>query len=155
MKSVSILLLSVLIIVSGATRSFAGGLSTGFSKITIENLVPGTVYNIEEVTSVPLEITNTAHRTVELKIEVIVPVAEELPEGYEPLPDTSWIKIQKTRFEIEPASSGRTDIFLSIPEGKEFEGKKYGVFIWSHTVGETIGLGLKSKLLFTTTLSQK
>ncbi len=37
--------------------------------------------------------------------------------------------------------------FDKAPE--KYLGKKYQVFIWSHTVGRAIGVGLKSKLLLT------
>ena len=144
------LLLPAFIMVSAIRPCLAGGLSTAFSKVTIENLESGRSYNIEDLGSVPLEINNTSDRKVQLQIDVVLPKEEELTDGYIPVPDKDWIALTESYFEIEPGKSARTSLYIDIPEGREYRGKKYCVFIWSHTIGETIGVGLKSKLLFTT-----
>ena len=144
------LLLSVAIVIFMESYSFAGGLSTGFSKVIMEGLNPGQSYDVEKLGAPPFEIKNTSNRKVELQIDIIIPKEDELSDGYLPIPDSSWLTLQKNHFEIEPGSSAKTVIFINIPNGEEYEGKKFAVFIWSHTVGESLGIGLKSKLLFTT-----
>lgn len=128
---------------------FAGGLSTPFGEVLVEDLPPGVGYSLEKESQMPLVVNNTSGITVNLKIEVLIPQESELKEGFEPIPDGSWIKIAKTQFVVEPGEAAKTDVIISIPDDEKYQVKKYQVFIWSHTVGRTIGVGLKSKLLFT------
>jgi hypothetical protein len=144
----STLTLSALIVLICACVAEAGGLSTTFSVVTLEDLEIGKTYSTKEVANMPLEIVNTGKEPVNLKIELILAQPEELKEGFEPIPDLSWIKLEKTEFnDIKPNETAVTDVILSIPDKEEYKGKKYQVFIWSHTFGTSIGVGLKSKLL--------
>ena len=127
----------------------AAGLSTAFSEVTLENLEIGRSYSTKESANLPLEIVNTGKQEIDLKIEVLPPQPAELKEGFEPIPDTSWIKLDKADFKkIKPNGTAVTNVFVLVPNEKQYRGKKYQVFIWSHTVGQSIGIGLKSKLLF-------
>ena len=86
--------------------------------------------------------------SVLLKMELLFPEASELKEGFEAIPDLGWIKLDKAEFTgIKPGEAATTDVIISIPDDRQYQGKKYQVFIWSHTVGRSIGVGLKSKLL--------
>lgn len=127
----------------------ASGLSTGFSEVTLENLEAGRIYSIKDAAGLPLIIVNTGREPVDLKIELLLPDRSELNEGYASIPDLGWIKLARTEFRgIKPNDSAITDVIILIPDDKQYVDKKYQVFIWSHTVGKSIGLGLKSKLLF-------
>ncbi|MFH1442373.1 MAG: hypothetical protein ABIH18_10095, partial [Candidatus Omnitrophota bacterium] len=96
----------------------------------------------------PLVIENNSDNEVELKIEVLVPQADELQKGYEPIPNAGWIKLEKNSFIIKPNGKAQTDVIISIPDKKEYRGRKFHVFISSYTVGQSLGIGIKSKLLF-------
>ena len=127
---------------------FASGLSTGFSEVTLENLQTGKTYNTKDVANLPLTVVNTGKEPVDLKIELMMPAAQELKKGYEPIPDLSWIKLDKTQFNgIKPQDSAVCEVVIVIPDDAKYLGKKYQVFIWSHTFGTSVGVGLKSKLL--------
>lgn len=126
----------------------ASGLSTTFSEVTLENLEIGKTYSTKEVASLPLEVVNTGKQPINLKVEPIMPQESELKAGFKPIPDLSWIKLQKSEFSnIKPNESAVTDVVFSIPNKEKYKGKKCQVFIWSHTTGGAIGIGLKSKLL--------
>jgi hypothetical protein len=61
-----------------------------------------------------------------------------------------WVSLAQLNFSnIQPRASAETDVVITIPADAQYKGKKYQVFIWSHTVGRKIGVGLKSKLLIT------
>ncbi|OGW82845.1 MAG: hypothetical protein A2987_02030 [Omnitrophica bacterium RIFCSPLOWO2_01_FULL_45_10] len=131
-------------------KANAAGLSTGFSEVKIENLEIGKSYSTKETVGLPLVVVNTGDEPVDLKMELLLPQESELKEGFEPIPDLSWIRLERTEFkEIEPNEHATSDVIISIPPDPRYQGKKYQVFIWSHTVGGRIGVGLKSKLLFT------
>jgi len=128
--------------------AYAGGLSTTFSEVTLENLETGQAYSTNKTAGLPLIVINTGKQIVDLKVELLFPAAEELKPDFEPIPDLSWIKLEKTDFQgIKPNESAITDVIISIPGQKQYKGKQYQVFIWSHTTGTSIGIGLKSKLL--------
>lgn len=58
--------------------------------------------------------------------------------------------MERTEFTgIKPKEAATTDVLIAIPGDDIYKGRRYQVFIWSHTVGTKIGVGLKSKLLFT------
>ncbi|MBI5116957.1 hypothetical protein HZA56_10840 [Candidatus Poribacteria bacterium] len=132
----------------GRTSVFAAGLSTRFGEVTVTNLCIGHRYSMEETAKLPLAILNTSAGPVELRIDPMLPAESELKNGYEPIPDLSWIGLEKNLFTIPPNEHGTTDIFVTIPNERELLGKKFQVFIWSRTIGTSIGVGLKSKLLF-------
>ena len=127
---------------------FASGISTGFSEIKLENLQIGKSYSTNKDAGLPLEIVNTGENPIDLKIELLTAGPSELKEGFEPVPDLAWIKLEKDEFKnIKPKNSAVTDVVISIPNDEKYRGKKYQVYIWSHTVGTSVGVGLKSRLL--------
>ena len=128
----------------------AAGLTTTFSEVKLENLQAGKTYSAKESAGLALVVVNTGEEAVDLKMELLLPQPSELKEGFAPIPDLSWIKLEKTEFKgIPPNKSAVSDVIISIPDDKQHQGKKYQVFIWSHTLGRRVGVGLKSKLLFT------
>jgi len=141
-----IILLLLLVYMQSAE---AGGLSTTFGEVIIENLKIGQTYSVRQLANIPLTVLNRGDRSVQLKMDILRPQESELKKGYEPIPDTSWVSLEQNFFVIEPKGKAETDVFISIPDDERYLGGKYHVWIWSHTVGGMIGLGLKSRLLFT------
>ncbi|MBI4335065.1 MAG: hypothetical protein HY589_00240 [Candidatus Omnitrophica bacterium] len=133
-----------------APNLWAKGLSTGFGEVILEELETGLTYSAKETAGLPLVVVNTGKEPIDLKVELLMPDASELKEGYEPIPDLGWIKLEHTEFSgIQPKETATTDVAISIPNDDIYRGRKFQVFIWSHTTGTAIGVGLKSKLLFT------
>ena len=128
--------------------SHAYGLRTGFGKVALENVPMGVEYSMRKDSKFPLVLENNSDSVVDVKIEVLVPQGDEVQEGYEPIPSTDWIKLEKSSFKIEPNGKAETDVVISIPNKEEYRGRRFHVFIWSHTVGESLGIGIRSKLLF-------
>ena len=127
-----------------------GGISTDFTEVTVRNLSIGKDSAIGQKVNRQLRVRNKGKDSVGLKIEVVVPSKSELKEGYEPIPDASWIELEKDYFSVEPSKNAVTDVIVTIPSDKKYLGKKYQAYIWSHTVGKgklPIALGLKSRLL--------
>lgn len=96
----------------------------------------------------PLRIKNESDRTVNLKIEVLIPGEGEVQQGYEPVPETGWISLEKNQFAVGPNDEVETDVLIDVPYDSKYAGRKFHVFIMSYTTGESLGIGLKSKLLF-------
>ncbi|MCX5713240.1 MAG: hypothetical protein NT033_00160 [Candidatus Omnitrophica bacterium] len=96
----------------------------------------------------PLVIKNESDKKVNLKLEILIPKEEEVQQGYEPLPDIKWITLENSSFTVEPNDEAETDVIINIPYDRQYIGRKFHVFILSCTTGASLGLGLKSKLLF-------
>jgi len=127
---------------------YAFGLKTGFGKVVLENVPMGKEYSMSKDSKFPLVIKNESDKEINLKVEVLVPEISEVQEGYEAIPDASWVTLEKDSFIIEPNGEAETDVIIHIPYDKDYPGRKFHVFIWSHTIGDSIGVGIKSKLLF-------
>lgn len=126
----------------------AYGLRTGFGKVALENVPMGVEYSMRKDSKFPLVLENNSDSVVEVRIEVLVPQGDEVQQGYEPIPSTDWIRLEKNSFTIEPNGKAETDVIINIPNKEKYAGRKFHVFIWSHTVGESLGIGIRSKLLF-------
>lgn len=133
-----------------ANTCYAAGLSTTFSEVTLEGLETGKDYSTSHVADLPLAVINTGDEATDLKMEILMPEVSELKEGYEPIPDISWIRLEQLEFKgVKPKEAATTDVKISIPGDQQYKGKRYQVFIWTHSTGTAIAVGLKSKLLFT------
>jgi len=126
------------------------GLSTKFGEVRLSNLKIGQTYGMRELVNFPLQVVNTSDFAVELKIDVLVPKSSEAKEGYEPIPDASWIEMEKDSFILEPGQTAISDVLIKIPDDEKYFGKGFEVNLWSHTVGKgkMIAVGLNSRLLF-------
>ena len=129
-------------------NSYSYGLRTTFGKVILENIPMGRVYSMRQDAKFPLVIRNDSDQQSNLKLQVLVPKPNEVQEGYEAIPDKSWISLEKDAMAIEPQGEGETDVVIHIPDNEKYQGRKFHVFIWSYTTDGSLGIGLKSKLLF-------
>ncbi len=150
-KAIKLFALIFSIIFITSFTAYAGGLSTTFVEVKLKGLKPGKTYSMREEKGKSLIVSNTTEdTTVDIAVEPETPVDYNLVPGYEPIPDLSWIEIEKNSFkEIGPGQAAETDISITIPKGKKHRGKKYQVYIYSHTTGQaTFRTGLMSRILF-------
>lgn len=128
---------------------YGEGLSTTFGEVKLENLEIGKAHSMEELGAFPLIVENTSEGEIELKVEALYPKEGELKRGFEPIPDISWVDLERDYFILGPGEEAKTDVAINIPDEETLLGRKYQVYLWSHTVGRSLGVGLKSRLLFT------
>ena len=95
----------------------------------------------------PFTVTNTGDTEVQLTLELLLPEPSELKEGYEPLPDRSWVTIRTDSFTLAPQGIATTDLTIAIPDEPAWRGKRFQCYLWAHTVGTGLGVGLKSRIL--------
>ena len=149
-----ILILSLLLGLVFLENVKAGGLSTSFGDIFIENLQIGETYSTKELINLPLRIKNDSPYETELKVEVMIPGKGDLKEGFEPIPNPFWITFERSTFTITPGGIAETDVFINIPKDKKLKGRQFQVYLHSYTVPKPektlqISVGLASRLLFT------
>jgi len=132
------------------------GLATKFGDVILAYLKPGMVYSIKKEENLFYKVTNQSTMKLPLVATVVIPREKELKPGYEPIPDPSWIKIVPSRFDLEPGEASNCDVIISIPPDEKFTNRNFQAFLVTKTVappeepGVYIGLGLKSRLRFST-----
>mgnify|MGYP001119857792 CR=1 FL=1 len=132
----------------------AGGLSTSFGDIFIENLEIGETYSTKELINLPLRVKNDSPYEMDIKVEVMLPSKGDLKEGFEPIPSPFWITFERSTFTITPGGVAETDVFINIPKDEQLKGRQFQVYLHSYTVPKPekplqISVGLASRLLFT------
>lgn len=125
------------------------GLRSKFAEVHVEKLKIGKTYSLAELVNLPLRVTNTGTESLDLGIEVVAPrVAGEFREGYEPIPDTRWIRVERSSFTVPPGIEAATDVIISIPNDPALLGRRFVVYIWTHSENlSNTGIGLKGRLL--------
>ena len=122
------------------------GLSSQFADTEITHLRPGKTYNIRELRNIPYIVKNRGDDFVDVAIEVLLP-SGKLEEGYEPIPDPTWIQIFPDRHRMESKSQAFSDIIIRLPNDPKIDGHHYQAEIWAHTLGTgLLAAGVKTKL---------
>ena len=149
-KTLKVFVLISVCVLSAAGYVYAGGLSSTFVEEKLVDIKPGKMYSVEKMTKRALVVTNTTKdMTVDIQIVPEKPVDYNLVPGYKPIPDLSWVKIEHKYFKnVGPNQSVSTDIRITIPDNPQYLGKKYQVYIYSHTAGKTsFRIGLMGRIL--------
>lgn len=142
------------LLLAGPRVVCAAGLSTTFGEILIENLQIGRTYNTKDLINLPLIIRNTMSEPVELEMQVRAPKPGETKRGFEPIPDASWIRLEKTTHTILPGQEALSNVFITLPKDKKLKGRRFFVQLDSNTIppkkpGAALSVGISSRLLFT------
>ncbi len=109
-------------------KLFAGGLSSPNAAMYLSNLKIGQEYSLKQLLGYPFRVTYKGRYPVDLRIDLQKPTTST-PDGYEPIPDLSWIQLQKTEFSLDPGETAETDIIIKIPNDESLLGKKFHVSI--------------------------
>jgi len=139
------------------SNALAVALSSVFSMIRLENLVPGESYNTRELVNMPYVLTNKGAFPVVGSLTVIVPVKGMLIKGYENIPDASWIELGENRISLNPGEAISVDIIITVPDEEQYYNKRYqaGIEATARDVGGNIAAGLVSKVCITTVMSKE
>ena len=150
-------LLFLLAVLPEAT--FGLGVSASWGQVNIDNLRIGGTYNLKEMTRLPFQVTYRGESEAEVVIDVEVPAKEQTKDGYEPIPDASWVQLTNNRFILGPGESGYTDVIITVPNDKTLCGKKYQVNLYTHTApgaGQlVVGVAVTSRLLISISPSEE
>jgi hypothetical protein len=139
----------ILIIILGITfpALTAGGLSSNWGEIVFDGLEAGKTYKLNQLTQAKFKIKNNFENPVHIKIEIINPAGEELKPGYEALPDIAWVVLEKTELKINSGKEAIINLTVNIPPTAQAKTKKYQFWVWTRTIGQAVGVGLKSRVL--------
>ncbi|RLD16207.1 MAG: hypothetical protein DRI22_01490 [Caldiserica bacterium] len=112
------------------------GIGTKFGTVVLEKVSPGGTYNLRQLRGVPYIVLNNGNGEIEVEIQVIPP--NDPKEGYEPILDPSWLRIEPNRLKLKPGEEFPCTLILSIPDDKNLIGKHYHAYIRAQIVGEDL-----------------
>lgn len=158
MKPAAALFLSACLIAFTLGDAAALGIALRFVDVTLENVDPGASFNLRVARNLPLIVINQDDENpTDIAIESTMPNAKEMKDGYEPIPDPSWIKVVPSRFHLGPKASASADVLVDIPNDPKLVGHHYEAIVWVHTDaknkalpggGVLIQAGLRSRFRF-------
>lgn len=121
-----ILLLCVLIF---SNNLYAGGIAVKFADIVLEDLELGGVYNLRAMRGLSYTVMSNYEGVRDIEILVAKPDAADCKKGYEPIPDTTWVRIIPNNFRLGYRENAHCAIIISIPENEEYRGRHFQVSI--------------------------
>jgi hypothetical protein len=128
------------------------GLSMNYIKMVVSNLPIGHTISMAQVANAPLVVGNNYDIAVPVTVNVINPPKEF--QGYDVLPDYSWIVIEPRSLTVPAHSKANVDVKIRIPDDEKLFGKKFLVGIQVLTSGDPsahavkFGFSLKGSFLF-------
>jgi len=153
MKTLRILIIALLCITTYTIASHGARLLTRLAKVHIQNLDIGTKYSSQELGNFTVDVFNDSEIEFDVVMDVIIPNQAELDEGYEALPEKSWIEMPQEVYNLPPQRWTSAPVGINIPDNQEYLGKKYQAYILSRTLSPEgkigLGIGLKSKVMIT------
>lgn len=111
---------------------FSGGLSTTCGMMMLGNLKIGQEYSLRQLLGYNFNVHYRGKYPVDIKIETMAP-STTTPDGFEPIPDINWIRVQKEFFSLDPGERGETDIIIKIPNDESLLGRKFRAIITPQT----------------------
>ncbi len=126
-------ILAALLVLALSPFAEAKGIAVRFVDIVMEGVTPGTSVNLRVYKNLPLVVINTDDEDMDVAVDVVLPDAKEMKEGYEPIPDPTWIKVIPDRYHLGPRASASSDVIITVPDDPKHIGKHYEAIIWSHS----------------------
>jgi hypothetical protein len=116
------ILSALFFIVICSLRVFGLGLSASPAAYNLENLKIGQVYDVSKM-SKPISIRYTGDSPMDIFFDFYKP--SDPREGYEVIPDTSWLQTDKLSYTALPGEDVQVYMILSIPNDEQYFNKKY------------------------------
>ncbi|MDI6757980.1 MAG: hypothetical protein QME32_08190, partial [Endomicrobiia bacterium] len=110
----------------------AASISTPTADIVVTNLRIGQTYNLSEIANMPFRVKNHGIER-RIKINLLKPATNQTREGFEPVPNTSWVTLPKTEFHVLPGETAVTDIIIKIPDDESLLGRQFEAKIRAET----------------------
>ena len=116
--------LVLFILIITAANAMALGLSVNPGEIIVDNLKIGESYDIAKLAH-PLLINYYGGAQMDMVMEIYPP--KEPRPGYEVIPDTSWVLVDKELYTALPGEAVNVAVVLKIPNDEKYFGKKFDV----------------------------
>jgi hypothetical protein len=122
------------------------GLSARFGDVILESAQPGRTYNLREAARVPFGVENRGDAQTEVVVEFEKPRKDRLAEGYEAIPDPTWMKAMPDRLTLGPKAVGFFDLLLTIPDDPALTGRHFQVTVKAKGGGGLFGVAVENRV---------
>ena len=122
------------------------------AEIYVDNVKPGTEFDVDANAGVVLQITNTGNEEQILDL-ISRPVRESvtsLVSGYRDTPDASYLRFDHSTVTIPPNATRSVRMFLEFPSDEIYSGQKYMFVIHAYNQGEGVTSGVYARLYAST-----
>ncbi len=148
--------MGIVLFVSVVSAREKRSLTSEFSDVILSGLKPGMIYSILKEKNVPYRVFNNSEQEADVEVVVEKPRPSQLKQGYEPIPDVSWVKVVPTRFHLKQGEGTKCDVIISVPDDKKYANRHFQAMLVTQTVekpgarGVAISFALASRLRFST-----
>jgi hypothetical protein len=132
----------------GAAAAHALSLRSTRAEAFLGESPPGGTLSYSRALGAPLGVENAGGEPAGVELSVAIPPPGELADGYEALPDPSWVRLEKASHALDPGARGVTDVKVVLPKDARLEGRQFQfhcLFRGRDRAGG--GLTLRTKLL--------
>ncbi len=127
-RDMRILLLAVLLLQS-SSQAQALALRGPFPMMFLNDIFVGRTPSAAQARD-RLRVANTGQDPIGVVMQLEPTRPDELRDGYDPLPNMSWITLAPPRFSLEPGEEGVSAILVSIPNDPSLQGAQFQL-AWS------------------------
>jgi len=131
-------LLATLALTLGSGPTISGesdsALHTEFGEVRLQNLAIGKTYSVTRIAAEQFVVTNTSEDSLFVHVEAVVPRQHQLRLDALPVPDTSWVRLERSDLALPAHSTVRTDVYLSLPYDPDLAGKLFQVDLLSRDI---------------------
>jgi len=119
-------LLAVCLLFYVVPSTYGRGRLAAPGQINISMVSIGQTYSFKKISGFYYEVTNYIEDGLKLGIEPIIPSRNKLASTeFEPIPDISWVKLEKEKFILKYSEKASANFYLTIPNDPKYMGKKY------------------------------
>jgi hypothetical protein len=134
---------------------WAVALSTSFADVQITDVPLGKPFAVRGPEGDGLILRNEGNVPFYVRVDGIVPGADQLRGGAASIPDLLWVRITPDHFVIPAHGTYHCAVSLNVPNRKEHRRKLFQVMLWSRTAPidghpMEVSAGLLSRLRFKT-----
>lgn len=129
---------------------YGAGRLTGPGQINISMIRIGQTYSFKKISGFYYEVTNYIEDGLKLGIEPIIPSRNKLASTeFEPIPDISWVKLEREKFILKYGQKASTNLYLTFPNDPKYLGRKYQFNLRVYTIDYRQSLSLSTQILLT------
>ncbi len=141
----------ILLALSFTGTVWAAAFTINFSDIQVDNVPPGIPVSLLQKAAFTLGVNNVDTLSSNMFLEVTAPGKSRVKEGYEPIPDVSWIKFDRESCWVKPNQTENFNMIVYAPYSEKLFGKKYEAILTVYTLEGILKVNIKSKVFISFT----